>query len=606
MPYNISKKNLRNHKKTYRYSYRHSHSHRHKSKPIIRTKISKKIKSRIRSRIRSRIKSRIRTRKMQSGGFGTIEAIGIPTGCLAGALLLLLIFARWENKRYEKQKEQENRSWDDDHPSTGYNALALAAAAARAAEDRAAATVAAMLVTAAEAGAGAGAAVRVAITAIKDEKRARAAEAAAWTNLQQAIRAEADERNQGMQNDFVGQAQAAAHHVIQAKATLEQAQETLREASMVKVEAFKGMSKEDIKIVEAHEARDATAKDAVARDDVARDAAARDAAKKADDEAAVERLRARQRRMSEEWNVRRATRALEEKDDRKERRNELDINPYDAKSRPEWKVKMQAGGTPPNIKRLYTIIKPLIIFINALLLFIPKFLAELILKNVVYLMYNTTASYNKTISARILTFITDWPYKKKDERLASTTNLLDFQKDIPSNESTVVTTLSKSFSHLLYSHYDPQKIADILLPTISIKFHKSEATAEWIYPLRTFSDMLEKPKPIKYFAKQFKYFEEKLRLGSVPSFSVIIDPNTIVSKVSTFDFRSEPINIDDVDKGVALATMTKKIIHDADKTTSETSSETSSEIGDKDISETYPVTKTEIPIDDSAYKINNF
>jgi hypothetical protein len=46
MPYNISKKNLRKHKKTYKYSYRHSHSHshihRHKSKPIIRTKFSKK------------------------------------------------------------------------------------------------------------------------------------------------------------------------------------------------------------------------------------------------------------------------------------------------------------------------------------------------------------------------------------------------------------------------------------------------------------------------------------------------------------------------------------------------------------------------------------
>jgi len=481
------------------------------------------------------------------------------------------------------------------------------------------------------------AAVSVAITAIKDEKRARAAEAAAWTNLQEAIRAEADERDLGMQNDFVGQAQVAAHHVIQAKATLEQARETLREATMFMAAALKELSKEDIKIVEAHAARDAAARDAVARDaaardaaardaaarDVAardaaaRDAAARDAAKKADDEAAVERLRARQRRMSEEWDVRRATRAQAEIDDRRERRNELDINPYADKSRPEWKVKVkkQVGGTLSNIERLYTIIEPLIIFINALLLFIPKFLAELILKNVVYLMYNTTTPYKQTISARILTFIIDWPYKKKDERLASTTNLLDYQKKIPINASTFFDTLSKSFSHLLDSHSDPKKIANILFPTISIKFPLSETKAEWIYPLHTLSDMLEKPKLFKHFTEQFKYFEDKLRLGSVPSVSVIIDPNTIVSKVSTFDFQADPVFRDD-DEGKTLATVTKKLIHEAAKTSSETSSETSSDTSSATSSETSSDTSSEIgykdisetssEIDDSAYEINNF
>ena len=36
MQYNISKNNLRKHKKTYKYSYRH----RNKNKPIIRTKLN--------------------------------------------------------------------------------------------------------------------------------------------------------------------------------------------------------------------------------------------------------------------------------------------------------------------------------------------------------------------------------------------------------------------------------------------------------------------------------------------------------------------------------------------------------------------------------------
>ena len=38
MQYNISKNNLRKHKKTYKYSYRHRH--RNKNKPIIRTKLN--------------------------------------------------------------------------------------------------------------------------------------------------------------------------------------------------------------------------------------------------------------------------------------------------------------------------------------------------------------------------------------------------------------------------------------------------------------------------------------------------------------------------------------------------------------------------------------
>jgi len=71
---------------------------------------------------------------MQSGGvFGYGEAIGSAIGSLAGSLFLVICFFRWEGKRYNKREEQENRSWDDDHPYTQPNALAVAAAAARAA-----------------------------------------------------------------------------------------------------------------------------------------------------------------------------------------------------------------------------------------------------------------------------------------------------------------------------------------------------------------------------------------------------------------------------------------------------------------------------------------
>jgi hypothetical protein len=229
---------------------------------------------------------------------------------------------------------------------------------------------------------------------------------------------------------------------------------------------------------------------------------------------------------------------------------------------------------------LYNIIRPLISFINVLLLFIPESLARIILNSVVYLMYNTTGSYRASISKHIYTFIKDWLYKKKDKRLDLLKNLIDCQETIPINESIILTTLSKSFSHLENIGCTPPNIASMLFSTIRVQFPKYNAAASWINPLPTLREMLKTPQLFKYFKKQLSV---KYGFGSAPSVSVILEPNPTPneSQLSNVKFKAEPLTEDILNDGTNLldldtlttALKTQTLITQEGDTSSETSSD---------------------------------
>jgi hypothetical protein len=376
---------------------------------------------------------------------------------------------------------------------------------------------------------------------------------------------------------------------------------------------------------EAEAARDAAA--AAAEAEAARDAAAAAAAAEAE-AAKVDAVRTSIMNLLAEKlrRERAAARAAEEGYKRKRKRarpdedldeDRLRVSPDDiqnSKSRPGRLIGTQLGGTPPNIEQLYHIINPLIAVINKFFLLIPELLTELIVKSAVY-----SITFNPHIAKQFYTFIRQWRKKQKHERLALIENFLSDIPDIPdipSNEHTFVTTLNNSLSELLDNNHKPKKIAYIVTSKIELKFPNYEAKAKWINPLNSLKDMPKKSKLFKYFTEQFKYFKKKLRSDS--SVPVILNPNTIESKLSVVKVKTDPITIDDVAKGEALATLIAHIIHAEGDTSNDFSefNEDDDEDEDEDFSNINSVTNTEKPISniDSvtntekpiAYEINNF
>ena len=650
MPYNISKKNLRKHKKTYKYSYRH----RHKSKPIIRTKFSKKIKS------------KIRTRKMQSGGFGPEEAVPIAWAMIAAFIIAVVCIVRYFKRKFKQDDVKSNKLLIEKmfekmllEADTNAGSKILSPYEKETMREWSEEKVATMLAN--EEKAGPGAAMRVAVTAIKEEKHAETVENTAWENIKSEIEEQVNEDKYARRINSRIFLTDHSNKMRWRQQALYQAREALKTANMVKEVALYKMSNEDkdlvAKAVAAQEAswavvwadeaavaeaefNDPTARaeherprrhwlvdedEAEAARDAAEAEAARDAAEAARDAAeaeAAEAARVEAVRTSDmnrlANNLRRqraAARAAEEGYKRKRERARPDedwdedrvtVYPADIqsiKSKPGRLIGNQLGGTPPNIEQLYHIINPLIAVINKFFFLIPELLTELIVKSAVY-----PITFNPHIANQFYTFIRQWRKKQKHERLTLVKNLLSDIPDIPSNENTFVTTLSNSLSKLIDNDHTPEKIAYIVTSKIDVNFPKSEAKAKWINPLNSLKDIPKKSKLFKYFTEQFKYFGKKLRSDS--SVPIILNPNTTESQLSVVEVKTKPITKDDVDNGVALATLTEEIIQAA----SDTSNDTTSDFGDfgefsefnededEDFSKIDSVTKTKKPI---TYE-NNF
>ena len=699
MQYNISKNNLRKHKKTYKYSYRHRH--RNKNKTIIRTKFSKKLKSKIRSRIR--------TRKMQSGGLVVGEAVWIFLGMVAAFIASFVCIVIWIKRDMIKQDAELDKLLIEKRllhaERTAGSKYTYGTEELRALSEK---KVARML--AEEEKAGTGAAIRVAVTAIKEEKRAKTIEKTALENLKIAIKNQDSGYKYAKQNNFNMFLPYELADVQKRQRILGNAREKLKMTSVVREVALYSMSNEDKELVtkavaaqeaswavvwaeeaaeaaragaeEAEEAEEADTEAETAPTETSRNhidkefemdmrqalansiadeaeakraAAERAAAERDKDEAEArekdertdavrtadmdwlaqklrrERLRAKaieaRRAATTTDDVREAatgeaatteavTTSYLPRDHRHRHRHHhhhhrprgydesLELaetlgGPTPTKDVPGREGRRvqgnQIGGTLSNIEKLYHIIKHLIAVINIFFFYIPDSLTKLIVNSVVY-----PITFNSHTPNLIYTFIKDWRKKQKHECLALLKNLLSDIPYIQRNENPFVTTLNNTLSELIKNDSNPREIAYIVTSKIDVNFPNSGAKAKWINPLNSLKDMPQKSKLFKNFAEQFKSFKKKMRLDSVPSVPVILEPNTIKSELSVVEVKTEPFTTDDVAKGEALATLTTEIIQAADDTSNYTSNDTTSDFSELNEDEYFskfdPVTTTKNPM----------